>query len=136
MVVSSVYSSLIIDAMDLLYTQKLDALAIVSSDCDFMPLVMRILTNGLKVYGFGEKKTPLPFVYACSIFLYLETIDQAVDPETSKAAASVKKTGKELKQDTKLMNLLRGAVSSTQDDEGWSSLAEVGAHDTGCSSPW
>lgn len=121
-------AALIIDAMDLLYTQRLDAFAIVSSDCDFTPLVMRILTNGLKVYGFGEKKTPLPFVYACSTFLYLETIDQAIDPETSKVAASVKKTGKELKQDTKLMNLLRGAVSSTQDDDGWSSLAEVGAH--------
>ena len=119
---------LIIDAMDLLYTQKLDAFAIVSSDCDFTPLVMRILTNGLKVYGFGEKKTPLPFVYACSKFLYLETINQAIDPEASKAPVSIKKTGKELKQDTKLMNLLRGAVSSTQDDDGWSSLAEVGAH--------
>jgi uncharacterized LabA/DUF88 family protein len=121
-------AALIIDAMDLLYTQRLDAFAIVSSDCDFTPLVMRILTNGLKVYGFGEKKTPLPFVYACSTFLYLETIDQTVDPETSKVTASVKKTGKDLKQDTKLMNLLRGAVSSTQDDRGWSSLAEVGAH--------
>ena len=121
-------AALIIDAMDLLYTQKLDGFAIVSSDCDFTPLVMRILTSGLKVYGFGEKKTPLPFVYACSKFLYLETIDQAIDPETSKVPVSVKKTGSELKQDTKLMNLLRGAVSSTQDDDGWSSLAEVGAH--------
>ncbi len=121
-------AALIIDAMDLLYTQKLDAFAIVSSDCDFTPLVMRILTSGLKVYGFGEKKTPLPFVYACSTFLYLETIDQAIDPETSKVPDPVKKTGQELKQDTKLMNLLRGAVSSTQDDDGWSSLAEVGAH--------
>ena len=121
-------AALIIDAMDLLYTQKLDAFAIVSSDCDFTPLVMRILTSGLKVYGFGEKKTPLPFVYACSTFLYLETIDQAIDPETSKVPDPVKKTGSELKQDTKLMNLLRGAVSSTQDDDGWSSLAEVGAH--------
>ncbi len=119
-------AALIIDAMDLLYTQKLDGFAIVSSDCDFTPLVMRILTNGLKVYGFGEKKTPLPFVYACSTFLYLETIDQAIDSETAKVNASVKKTGQELKQDTKLMNLLRGAVSSTQDDEGWSSLAKVG----------
>lgn len=121
-------AALIIDAMDLLYTQKLDAFAIVTSDCDFTPLVMRILTNGLKVYGFGEKKTPLPFVYACSTFLYLETIDRTNDFEASKVAASVKKTGKELKQDTKLMNLLRGAVSSTQNDDGWSSLAEVGAH--------
>lgn len=122
-------AAMIIDAMDLLYTQQLDAFAIVSSDCDFTPLVMRILTNGLKVYGFGEKKTPLPFVYACSTFLYLETIDQAVNSEeTSKSSASVKKTGKELKQDTKLINLLRGAVSSTLDDDGWSNLAEVGGH--------
>ena len=121
-------AALIIDAMDLLYTQKLDAFAIVSSDCDFTPLVMRILTSGLKVYGFGEKKTPLPFVYACSTFLYLETIDQASNPESPKLAESIKKTGKELKQDTKLMNLLRGAVSSAQDDEGWSSLAVVGGH--------
>jgi uncharacterized LabA/DUF88 family protein len=122
-------AAMIIDAMDLLYTQHLDAFAIVSSDCDFTPLVMRILTNGLKVYGFGEKKTPLPFVYACSTFLYLETIDQSSSTEeTSKTATSIKKTGKELKQDTKLISLLRGAVSSTIDDDGWSSLAEVGGH--------
>jgi len=122
-------AAMIIDAMDLLYTQQLDAFAIVSSDCDFTPLVMRVLTNGLKVYGFGEKKTPLPFVYACSTFLYLETIDQAVNPEeASKASASVKKTGKELKQDTKLINLLRGAVLSTLDDDGWSNLGAVGGH--------
>jgi uncharacterized protein (TIGR00288 family) len=121
-------AALIIDAMDLLYTQRLDAFAIVTSDCDFTPLVMRVLTNGLKVYGFGEKKTPPPFVYACSTFLYLETIDQSVDTEASKIAASVKKTGKELKQDTKLINLLRGAVSNTQDDDGWSTLAQVGSH--------
>jgi uncharacterized protein (TIGR00288 family) len=122
-------AAMIIDAMDLLYTQHLDAFAIVSSDCDFTPLVMRILTNGLKVYGFGEKKTPLPFVYACSTFLYLETIDQTVNSEeSSKIATSVKKTGKELKQDTKLISLLRGAVSNTLDDDGWSNLAEIGGH--------
>jgi uncharacterized LabA/DUF88 family protein len=122
-------AAMIIDAMDLLYTQHLDAFAIVSSDCDFTPLVMRILTNGLKVYGFGEKKTPLPFVYACSTFLYLETIDQSSSSEEpSKVSTSIKKTGKELKQDTKLISLLRGAISSTLDDDGWSSLAEVGGH--------
>ncbi len=121
-------AALIIDAMDLLYSQKLDAFAIISSDCDFTPLVMRILTNGLKVYGFGEKKTPLPFVYACSTFLYLETLDQTEDFDISKAITSVKKTSKELKQDTKLMNLLRGAVASTEDDDGWSNLALVGNH--------
>jgi uncharacterized LabA/DUF88 family protein len=121
-------AAMIIDAMDLLYTQQLDAFAIVSSDCDFTPLAMRILTNGLKVYGFGEKKTPLPFVFACSTFLYLETIDQSSTADASKISASVKKTGKELKQDTKLISLLRGAVSSTQDDDGWSKLSEIGGH--------
>ena len=122
-------AAMIIDAMDLLYTQQLDAFAIVSSDCDFTPLVMRVLTNGLKVYGFGEKKTPLPFVYACSTFLYLETIDQVViSEETSKINASAKKTGKELKQDAKLISLLRSAVSSTLDDDGWSNLGAIGGH--------
>lgn len=123
-------AAMIIDAMDLLYTQKLDAFAIVSSDSDFTPLVMRILTNGLKVYGFGEKKTPLPFVYACSTFLYLETIDQSItsDDDEQKSATSARKPGKELKQDTKLMNLLRSTVTSTLDDDGWASLAIIGGH--------
>lgn len=122
-------AAMIIDAMDLLYTQRLDAFAIVSSDCDFTPLVMRILTNGLKVYGFGEKKTPLPFVYACSTFLYLESIDQIENSEeATQNSTSVKKTGKELKQDAKLISLLRSAISSTIDDDGWSSLAEIGGH--------
>ncbi|MBE9195541.1 NYN domain-containing protein [Synechocystis sp. LEGE 06083] len=122
-------AAMIIDAMDLLYTQRLDAFAIVSSDCDFTPLVMRILTNGLKVYGFGEKKTPLPFVYACSTFLYLESIDQIENSEGAlQNSTSVKKTGKELKQDAKLISLLRSAISSTIDDDGWSSLAEIGGH--------
>ncbi len=121
-------AAMIIDAMDLLYTQRLDAFAIVSSDCDFTPLVMRILTNGLKVYGFGEKKTPLPFVHACSTFLYLESITQTNDPEACKFAASVRKSGQELKRDTKLINLLRSAISSTEDDNGWSSLSTIGSH--------
>lgn len=129
-------AALIIDAMDLLYTQKLDAFAIVSSDCDFTPLIMRVLTNGLKVYGFGEQKTPLPFVRACSTFLYLESLGQAVECEAASAvnetsvgvAAGTRKTGEQLKQDTKLMNLLRGAVTNIQDEDGWSRLSAVGAH--------
>lgn len=90
---------------------------------------MRILTSGLKVYGFGEKKTPTPFISACSIFLYLETIDQSTDVDVSKASvAGVRKTAQELKQDTKLMNLLRGAVASTKDEDGWSRLSVIGTH--------
>ena len=122
-------AAMIIDAMDLLYTQQLDAFAIVSSDCDFTPLVMRILTNGLKVYGFGEKKAPLPFVYSCSKFLYLETLQDSSNPEeSSKASTSARKTSHELKQDTKLVNLLKAAVFSTLDEDGWSDLARIGGH--------
>jgi uncharacterized protein (TIGR00288 family) len=121
-------AALIIDAMDILYTQNLDAFAIISSDSDFTPLVMRILTNGLKVYGFGEKKTPLPFVYACSTFLYLENLEQDISSEILKDTESVKKTTKELKQDTKLVSLLRRAVENTQEDDGWSSLAVIGGN--------
>lgn len=89
---------------------------------------MRLLTNGLRVYGFGEAKTPYPFVAACSKFLYLETINQLVDDEAQKVDVKNKKSGRELKQDTKLINLLRKAIASTQDDDGWSSLAVVGSH--------
>ena len=89
---------------------------------------MRILTNGLKVYGFGEKKTPLPFVYACSTFLYLENLEQDISSEILKDTESVKKTTKELKQDTKLVSLLRRAVDNTQEDDGWSSLAVIGGN--------
>ena len=127
-------AALIIDAMDLLYRQKLDAFAIVSSDCDFTPLIMRVLTNGLKVYGFGEKKTPLPFVRACSKFLYLESLGEAVESDADSAGAAssagmvagIRKTGDQLKQDTKLMNLLRGAVTTVQDEDGWSPLSAGG----------
>jgi uncharacterized LabA/DUF88 family protein len=121
-------AALIIDAMDLLYTRNLDAFAIVTSDCDFTPLVMRILTDGLRVYGFGEKKTPKPFVYACSTFLYLENLGQESDAGSTKPAESAKKTTKELRQDTKLVSLLRRAVTTAQDDDGWSNLAVVGIH--------
>ena len=121
-------AALIIDAMDLLYTRKLDAFAIVSSDCDFTPLVMRILTNGLKAYGFGERKTPSPFVRACSTFLYLEAIEPVVEPLNDTVAISKKKDGKLLKQDTKLMNLLRGAIAHTQNTDKWAPLSSVGSH--------
>ena len=119
-------AALIIDAMDLLYTQSLDAFAIVSSDCDFTPLVMRLLTNGLKVYGFGEKKTPSPFVSACSTFLYLENLTPPTEDQND--VQTKPKSGNQLKQDTKLMNLLRGAIANTQDEDGWSKLGLIGGH--------
>jgi uncharacterized LabA/DUF88 family protein len=135
-------SAMIIDAMDLLYTKQLDGFGIVSSDSDFTPLVMRIRANGLKVFGFGEKKTPSPFVSACSKFLYLETLGVPVeadvkvttvaDAESVVSAApkpaTVRLSAKELKSDTRLVNLLRKAVEAGADDEGWAGLGAVGQH--------
>ncbi|PKO59004.1 MAG: hypothetical protein CVU23_14485 [Betaproteobacteria bacterium HGW-Betaproteobacteria-17] len=134
-------AAMIIDAMDLLYTKQLDGFGIVSSDSDFTPLVMRIRANGLKVFGFGEKKTPPPFVSACSKFLYLETLGAPVETdikvtaaETGSVAApapkavAVRLAAKELKSDTRLVSLLRKAVEAGADDEGWAGLGTVGQH--------
>ena len=68
---------LAIDAMELLHTQRLDGFAIASSDADFTPLVMHLKAAGHEVYGFGERKTPKPFVVACTTFLYLDTLVDA-----------------------------------------------------------
>ena len=132
--------AMVIDAMDLLYARNLDGFAIVSSDADFTPMVMRLLTDGVKVYGFGEKKTPNPFVNACSKFTYLEALGQAhaSAPETEQASsepseqaspdeARPRKSGAELRSDTRLVKMLRRAVTSAEGDDGWSHLGPVGS---------
>ena len=117
-------SAMIIDAMDLLYTENFDGFCIVSSDSDFTKLASRIRESGLLVYGFGEKKTPSPFVSACDKFIYTEVLRAKVDESES----IVKKSSKELKQDTKLVNLLCNAVEASSDDSGWAHLAPVGSN--------
>jgi uncharacterized protein (TIGR00288 family) len=130
--------AMIIDAMDILYTKNIDAFCIVSSDCDFTPLVMRILSEGKIVYGFGERKAPDPFVNACSRFLYVdeakpvkvvndkEKSDKAKS-ESEKITPSKKISGKGLKGNTKLINLLRAAIDSDGDDDDWASVARIGS---------
>lgn len=115
-------SAMIIDAMDLLYTDKFDGFCIVSSDSDFTKLASRIREAGLVVYGFGEKKTPGPFVSACDKFIYTEVLVSKEDDNLS----IIRKSANELKQDTKLVNLLRNAVDASSDESGWSHLAPVG----------
>lgn len=119
---NSTDSAMIIDAMDLLYSNRFDGFCIVSSDSDFTKLATRIREAGLLVYGIGEKKTPQAFVSACDKFIFTEIL--SVETETSKTRKP--KTSKELKGDTRLVNLLRGAVDSSADDSGWANLATVG----------
>jgi len=114
-------SAMIIDAIDLLYTEKLDGFCIVSSDSDFTRLASRIREAGLIVYGFGELKTPKAFVGACDKFIFTEILRK-----DEPAVSSQKKSTKELKGDTKLVNLLRNAVEDSADEDGWAYLANVG----------
>lgn len=117
-------SAMIIDAMDLLYTNRFDGFCIVSSDSDFTKLASRIREAGLVVYGFGAKKTPEPFVSACDKFIYAEVLVSKADDSMS----IKRKTAIDLKQDTKLVNLLRNAVEASSDDSGWAHLAPVGSN--------
>lgn len=127
--------ALVIDAMELLYTQKPDAFCIASSDADFTPLVMQIKANGHDVYGFGERKTPEPFVNACTTFLYLDDQEPPVATPTPAKASTGKgdkpvptpAPAKTLSQDTKLVQLLRGAVAASARDDGWALMAAAGS---------
>jgi uncharacterized LabA/DUF88 family protein len=118
-------SAMIIDAMDLLYAERFDGFCIVSSDSDFTRLASRIRESGRIVYGFGEKKTPEPFRTACDKFIYTEVL--AGTTEAAAAAAPKKHSAKELRGDTRLMNLLRGAIEAASDDTGWAGLGAIGS---------
>lgn len=117
-------SAMIIDAMDLLYSGKFDGFCIVSSDSDFTRLASRIRESGLTVYGFGEKKTPGAFVSACDKFIYTEVLRAKAD----EGAAIRRKPSSELKQDARLINLLRNAIEASSDDDGWAQLGTVGSN--------
>jgi len=119
-------SAMIIDAMDLLYSKSVDAFALMTSDSDFTPLVLRILESGLPVYGFGEKKTPKPFVDACSPFIYTENLVADEEEKPSQEKKSVKKNRVDLRRDTSLVRLLRTAVEQSSEDDGWAHMSKVG----------
>lgn len=121
---NSTDSALIIDAMDLLYTRQFDGFCIVSSDSDFTRLAARIREAGLVVYGIGEEKTPKAFVSACDKFIFSEVLRAKEDEQQPLN----QKTTSELKQDTKLVNLLRTAVEASSDDSGWAFLGPVGSN--------
>ncbi len=115
-------SAMIIDAMDLLYSARFDGFCIVSSDSDFTRLAARIRETGLVVYGFGERKTPSPFVSACDKFIYTEILIGKDDPIESVTKAKTN----DLAADKRLTGLLRKAVEASSDDSGWANLGQVG----------
>lgn len=120
--------AMVIDALELLYTDRPDAFGIVSSDADFTPLVMHLRAKGAAVYGFGASKTPEPFVNACSRFLFLEKLgaDELGEAGEAAPAAPLRVPTAQLKQDAKLVTLLRNAVQAAADESGWARVGAVG----------
>jgi len=140
-----------VDAMDLFYADRPDAFGIVSSDADFTPLVMHLRSKGAAVFGFGAAQTPKPFVNACSRFLYLEALGsdlegaslverdsdgepavaakggEAAAPGTPARPATLRVPTAQLRQDARLLALLRDAVNAVQDEAGWALVGAVGS---------
>ncbi len=125
-------SALIIDAMDILYTGKVDGFCIVSSDSDFTRLATRLREAGMRVIGIGEKKTLKPFITACDKFIYLEILKA---PEREPEKKNQKKQPRDSKQkkeepinkiDQELTKLLRDSISDIEDENGWAFLGELG----------
>ena len=122
-------AAMVIDAMDLLYSGRFDGFCIVSSDSDFTRLAARIRESGLTVYGFGERKTPKPFVAACDKFIYIENLahpETADEPAGEAGRPVTRPSAAQLKSDNALINMLRNAVEADSDDDGWAALASVG----------
>ena len=127
-------SAMIIDAMDLLYSNKVDGFCIVSSDSDFTRLAVRLRESGMKVIGIGEKKTPNSFIVACDRFIYIEVLDGAVKKPNPKAVTNTpvntkKVTLKETvnKVDNQTIELIEATIEAIGDDDGWAFLGDVGS---------
>jgi uncharacterized LabA/DUF88 family protein len=112
---NSTDSALIIDAMDLLHDGRIDGFCLVSSDSDFTRLATRIREAGLTVYGFGEKKTPHPFVAACNKFVFVEILKGSADAQLSSSTGQIP-----------LKPILTRAVSAAAGEDGWALLGAVG----------
>jgi uncharacterized LabA/DUF88 family protein len=122
-------SALIIDAMDILYSGKVDGFCIVSSDSDFTRLATRLREAGMKVIGFGEKKTPQPFIAACNKFIYIEILKQEKPEEITVSKSDKKeKTKKEPinKVNPETIKLIKHSVNDLADESGWTFLGELG----------
>ncbi|MFH4969120.1 NYN domain-containing protein [Gaetbulibacter sp. M240] len=118
-------SAMIIDAMDILYSQKVNGFVLVSSDSDFTKLATRLREAGLVVYGMGEKKTPDPFIVACDKFIYLEILKSDNEGKHEKGDSSKKQNLYNITPKT--IKLLKSSVNGAADDDGWAFLGDVGS---------
>lgn len=123
-------SALIIDAMDILYSEKVQGFCIVSSDSDFTRLATRLREAGMTVIGIGEKKTPLPFISACNKFIYTEILQPAEEAEKVKKVASKGRTKTEAKPfdkvDKQTVKMIVDSVDDLGDESGWTFLGHLG----------
>jgi hypothetical protein len=127
-------SALIIDAMDILYTGKVEGFCIVSSDSDFTRLATRLREAGMRVIGIGEKKTLKPFITACDKFIYLEILSpqETESSQEQKQKKTSRSTSRRKKQpinkiDRELDKLVRDSISDIEDENGWAFLGELGS---------
>ncbi len=123
-------SAMIIDAMDILHSEKVDGFCLVSSDSDFTRLAIRLRESGMLVIGIGEKKTPNPFIVACDKFIYIEIIGTKKPAKTSTKSVAPSPTTAPNEvdlMDPDIIQLLKSTVEDLADDDGWAFLAEVGA---------
>jgi uncharacterized protein (TIGR00288 family) len=124
-----------IDMMDVLYTKdNIDIFAIVTSDCDFTPLAMRIRSEGKMVIGFGETKTPEPFVNSCSKFINIDRILEKSKDFQVKSQSMDRMTPAQLKQDSKLLAMIRSGIEAHKEDDGWAMMSKVGSYISNLSS--
>jgi len=125
-------SAMIIDAMDILYTGRVDGFCIVSSDSDFTRIATRLREAGMKVFGIGEKKTPLPFISACDKFIYLEILkapqETVKSPVPSKEDAKTESQENEVIRsvDKGLIRLIADSINDIADEDGWAFLGNLG----------
>ncbi len=123
-------SAMIIDAMDILHSEKVDGFCLVSSDSDFTRLAIRLRESGMLVIGIGEKKTPNPFIVACDKFIYIEIIgakETTKDTSAKNTSPAHVPTSEFDVIDNKFIRMLKTSVEDLADDNGWAFLAEVGA---------
>ncbi|QOD62352.1 NYN domain-containing protein [Polaribacter haliotis] len=121
-------SAMIIDAMDILYSEKVDGFCLVSSDSDFTRLATRLREAGMKVYGLGEKKTPNPFIVACDKFIYIEILKQEASENEEESTEIEKNTKNKYDKITqKEIKFIASTIEDVADDDGWAFLGDVGS---------